>query len=140
MNKEKEYKVPMNLYSQFLDRNMDWMKEVLMAFNELNGANSLSFCLYLDMHGWELFHMDMGKVIFRHEYKHMRALSIDIKTLKNAFMYVGCFLWSRRQDTPKAHVTWAVKYLKKIYTEQEFNYMFPEYEQKLKKQNLANRD
>lgn len=129
--------IPKNYYQQFLSRNSHELVEMVQSFNELNQIHGNSFGLYLDMNGWEVIDLNFSKTIIRHEYKHLRGLTIDLKCLRDSYSVVGCFLWSKK---PKKNLTHAVKHLLKYYTNEEFSKIFPEYENRIKVQNLADCD
>lgn len=130
-------KIPKNYYSQFIYMNREEFYQVITAFNELNEVCDNQICLYLDMYGWEVFDQRVGKTIIKHTYKHVRDLRLDILYLKHAMITVGCYLVSRKAVT--SSVTSARKRLERIYSINELNLIYPNYESRKEVEAMANR-
>lgn len=129
--------IPKNYHQQFVSRNANELAEVISCFNELCKNTHNRFCLYLDMNGWEVFDQNLAVVVIRHDYRHLRDLSIDIRKIQNDFMYIGLGTFDRKYFRLAAG---SARRLIKIYGYEKFTYLFPDYDIRKAFQTMANCD
>lgn len=111
---------------QLLSRNHVEFSDMVYTFHELNSVYENQFSLYLDINGWELFDIRVGKSILRNDFKHFRQFTSDMKKLMYDFCNVGSAnIRLNRNQKPKPNEIWAIKYLLKHYPLSD-NYLFKE--------------
>lgn len=127
---------PKNNYQQFTSRNSNEIAALISAFNELNSLDQ--FCLYLDSNGWEIFDQKVCVAVIRHKYRHVQQVTKEIRQLTRDLIMVGSeyHFPHPRQYKVAVHE----KHLKNIYGEKGFNILFPNYERRTKKKDLADCD
>lgn len=104
-------------HEQLLSRNVIEFSDLVYQFHELNSAYDNQFTLYLDMNGWELFDMRVSRPIIRHEFKHFRQFTSDMRRLYNDILNVSMANISCNRDLkPKPNHIWSVKYIIKKYS------------------------
>lgn len=107
---------------QFISRNQTKLAEVITVFKELTDSNNQRFCLYVDSTSWELFDQFVGRTIFRHEFKHIYTLIDNMRLLNQMIMNTAFIPW-RKDGHLKHKEASAVKYLNKLYSESEVNFI-----------------
>lgn len=103
-------------HEQLLTRNVIEFSDMVYVFHELNSVYENQFSMYLDSDGWELFDMRTAQTIIRHDFKHFRQFTSDMRKLKNDIINVG--MASIRVNAfklPKKHEVWSIKSLLKKY-------------------------
>lgn len=94
---------------------------LISQFHELNEVYDNQYSLYLDVDGFELFDMRLGKSVFRSSFKHRKTFTEFLVRLKNDIIQVGCIKY-RRDGKPSSAQSWALKSLLKSYDETEISY------------------
>lgn len=104
---------------QFISRNIHELTQVLLAYRELLDSAS-QMVLYMDKDSWEVFDPNVGRTIIRHDFKHLRDMTLDIKKFRQDLINVGCMFYRLSNNRQvKRQETWSYKSLQKKYSQQE---------------------
>lgn len=78
--------------------------------------------LYLDGDGWEIFDTRCAKVLFRHKFKHVQKLSMDLKQFRhNRIKLVELY---HRNPQKQFGGKRALNYFRQFYDEEQLKYFY----------------
>lgn len=119
---------------QFITRNHNELARVILAYRELEEVYEGNVCLYLDNNIWEIFDMRIGKVLIRHEFKHLSQLIADLKELKQDIILLGYYS-VHPNKVKKQSARWSFKRLSRLYDDEQIKYFT--HGKEYKTENLA---
>lgn len=106
---------------QFISSNQFAIAKMISTYKELIDMYS-HLTLYLDSTGWEIFDVRIGKPIFRHSFKHIKALTEDLQ--KFTHHYINLVDLYHRLPDKQVSGKRALNYFTKYYNEEELKYFY----------------
>lgn len=106
---------------QFISSNSDRISSMLVTFKELMDTYP-NVVLYLDERGWEIFDTRACVPLFRHSFKHVRQLDIDMKEF--IINYVKLVELYHRKPDKQFGGKRALNYFRKFYNDEQLKYFY----------------
>lgn len=106
---------------QFISTNCYHIGEMLVTFKEVMQMYP-NIVLYLDSDGWEILDTRCAKPLFRHSFKHIKALKEDLLAFRRN--YINLVYLSHRIPEKRVNGKRSLNYFRNLYTEEELKYFF----------------